>query len=134
MKTNHLLLALLIAGVVAADLLCWDALLMQAFERRAALSAVPREETQPRYSIAGLPPGEGQEAVIANCISCHSSRLIVQNRMTRERWDKTIAWMQKTQNLRELSPDLRREILDYLAKHFAPPAEPTTDRRIMPIE
>ncbi|MEL6191568.1 MAG: hypothetical protein AAFR66_05950 [Bacteroidota bacterium] len=37
--------------------------------------------------------------VIANCTSCHSSKLILQNRATKEGWEEMIRWMQQTQNL-----------------------------------
>lgn len=60
--------------------------------------------------------------VKAACTSCHSSKLITQNRATREGWKQMITWMQATQGL----PDLGKNepiILDYLAKHYAPKAE-----------
>ncbi|MEM9544994.1 MAG: hypothetical protein AAGA77_03430 [Bacteroidota bacterium] len=62
------------------------------------------------------------EVVKAACTSCHSSKLITQNRATREGWKQMITWMQATQGL----PDLGKNepiILNYLAKHYAPKAE-----------
>ncbi len=61
-----------------------------------------------------LPPGPNRELVMANCLACHSAKLILQNRMTRQRWDEKISWMQKTQNLWPLSKEVRSKILDYL--------------------
>ncbi len=57
--------------------------------------------------------------VRANCTSCHSSKLITQNRATREGWAEMITWMQKTQGLHKLGEN-KKPILDYLSKHYAP--------------
>ena len=43
----------------------------------------------------------GLEEVRANCLGCHSSLLITQNRATRDGWLSTIRWMQETQNFWE---------------------------------
>jgi hypothetical protein len=67
----------------------------------------------------GLIFDENFELVRANCTGCHSAALITQNRMTREQWDNTIIWMQKTQNLWDLGPN-KAAILDYLEKNYAP--------------
>ena len=59
------------------------------------------------------------KVVIGACTSCHSAKLITQNRATREGWKNMIVWMQETQGL----PDLGRTepiIIDYLARHYAP--------------
>ena len=60
----------------------------------------------------------GFELVRANCTACHSSGLVIQNRMNRETWLDTIRWMQKTQGLWPLG-DNEKPILDYLAKHLS---------------
>lgn len=62
----------------------------------------------------GLVDAPGRQQVITHCIACHSSQLILQNRMTRERWDETITWMQETQNLWPIDAVSRSAILDYL--------------------
>ncbi len=51
---------------------------------------------------------------------CQSAKLVTHNRMDRDDWLKTIRWMQETQNLWPFPPDTEKEILDYLAKHYAP--------------
>ena len=61
----------------------------------------------------------GFEEVRANCLGCHSSLLITQNRATRDGWLSTIRWMQETQNFLELG-DNETIILDYLAKNYSP--------------
>ncbi|MBL4586280.1 MAG: monoheme cytochrome C, partial [Flavobacteriales bacterium] len=67
----------------------------------------------------GFKEGDNLQLVIANCTGCHSSKMVTQNRATREGWKSMIRWMQETQNLWELGEgeDL---ILDYLAKYYAP--------------
>ncbi len=64
-----------------------------------------------------LPPDADRELVADTCTACHSAALIVQNRMSRARWDETLTWMQEKQGLGPLSPEVRRRILDYLARH-----------------
>lgn len=67
----------------------------------------------------GLHDDPDLKLVIATCTSCHSAKLITQNKATRPGWQTMIKWMQKTQGL----PDLGSSepiILDYLAKYYAP--------------
>ncbi|MDW3652864.1 MAG: cytochrome C [Bacteroidia bacterium] len=66
---------------------------------------------------------EGDYKIVkANCLGCHSSKLILQNRATREGWEEMIRWMQETQKLHDLGP-MEDKILDYLASHYAPKEE-----------
>jgi len=67
----------------------------------------------------GLVDGQGLNLVIQNCTSCHSAKLITQNRMNLEGWKSTIQWMQETQNLWDLGAS-EKDILDYLASNYAP--------------
>jgi len=69
-----------------------------------------------------LAQGENLEIVKRHCTGCHSERLIVQNRMSRERWADNIIWMQETQGLWDLGPELD-PVLNYLSTHYAPIAE-----------
>lgn len=62
---------------------------------------------------------EGVEVVIANCTGCHSSKLVTQNRATREGWRSMIVWMQETQNLWDLGNN-EKVILDYLERNYSP--------------
>ncbi len=75
---------------------------------------------------SGLLDGEGLLAVKANCLSCHSAKLVTQNRFTREGWHDKIVWMQETQGLWDLGEN-EPIILDYLAEYYAPEAR--ADRR-----
>ena len=61
-----------------------------------------------------LPQGPHRDVVEDTCTACHSAAIILQNRMNRRRWDETITWMQDEQGLMDLSPQIRKQILDYL--------------------
>lgn len=65
-------------------------------------------------SEPSLPEGPHRDVVEDTCTACHSAAIILQNRMNRKRWDETITWMQDEQGLMELSPQTRKQILDYL--------------------
>lgn len=66
-----------------------------------------------------LKEGEGKLLVIQNCTSCHSARLIDQNRATTEGWTSMIRWMQSSQNLWDLGEN-ENAILQYLATNYGP--------------
>lgn len=68
---------------------------------------------------SGLHDDPNLQTVIGACTSCHSSKMITQNRATRDGWEQMIRWMQKTQNLGDLGKS-EPIILDYLAKYYAP--------------
>ena len=68
---------------------------------------------------SGLLDGKGLAVVKANCLGCHSAKLVTQNRFTREGWHQKIVWMQETQGLWDLGEN-EPIILDYLAEHYAP--------------
>jgi len=72
-------------------------------------------------SLTGLVIDENLHLIKTNCLACHSSQLIIQNRLTKEDWLKSIRWMQKTQNLWNLGQN-EAPILEYLAKNYAPEA------------
>jgi len=61
-----------------------------------------------------LPEGPHRAVVEETCTPCHSAAIILQNRMSRKRWDETITWMQEQQGLEKLTPTVRNQILDYL--------------------
>ncbi len=68
---------------------------------------------------SGLVIDTGFEQVRSQCMACHSTRLVAQNRSTREGWLQMIRWMQDTQGLWPLG-DAEPVILDYLAKNYGP--------------
>ena len=62
------------------------------------------------------------ELVRANCIACHSARLVTQQRGTAAQWLSMIRWMQEKQNLWAFEPTIEARIIAYLADNY-PPAE-----------
>jgi len=67
----------------------------------------------------GLKDDPNLKLIIGNCTSCHSAKLITQNRATREGWENMIDWMQETQGLHDLG-NKEPIIVRYLATHYAP--------------
>ena len=65
-----------------------------------------------------LPPGPGREIVAKRCVTCHEPDLIMQQRLSRVGWgrslDKMIRWGATVE------AEERDLMLDYLAAHFAP--------------
>ncbi len=82
-------------------------------------------------SVTGLARAEGVELVGAHCLFCHSSRLIVQNRMSREGWLQTIRHMQKNHNLWPLG-EAEDLIVDYLVVNYGPLASSNRRRGNLP--
>ena len=67
----------------------------------------------------GLVAGEGLMETVNNCTSCHSAKLLTQNRLSKEGWISAIRWMQETQNLWDLGKN-EDIIVNYLAKNYPP--------------
>lgn len=67
----------------------------------------------------GLKDGEGLMLVVQNCTSCHSAKMITQNRANKEGWRSMIKWMQQTQNLWDLG-DNEEKIVNYLSSNYPP--------------
>jgi len=65
----------------------------------------------------GFKDAEGLMTVVNNCTNCHSAKLVIQNRMNKERWDATIKWMQETQNLWDLGEN-QEIIVNYLVANY----------------
>ncbi|TMM57479.1 monoheme cytochrome C [Maribacter algarum] len=65
----------------------------------------------------GFVEAEGLMETVNNCTNCHSSELVLQNRMSKERWIATIRWMQETQNLWDLGGN-EAIIVDYLVTNY----------------
>ncbi len=66
----------------------------------------------------GLPAGEGREEVFATCGACHSLMLVIQQGLSRERWDETLDYMVEEQEMAAREPAERKLILDYLARFY----------------
>ena len=89
--------------------------------------AVPIEVDENRiengvHIRTGLIDATGMMLVVNNCTNCHSAKIVTQNRMTAERWNTTIKWMQDTQNLWDLGRN-QELIVNYLVKNYPPVAK-----------
>ena len=67
-----------------------------------------------------LPEGPYRDEVFYLCTACHSSRLVRNQAMSRERWDETLTWMSERHGMPELQGEERERVLDYLAAHLGP--------------
>jgi hypothetical protein len=72
---------------------------------------------------AVFPDGPYRDEVFYLCTACHSSRLVRNQAMSRERWDETLTWMSERHGMPELEGEERARFLDYLSAHFGPAAE-----------
>jgi len=89
-----------------------------------AIVSTPANEDENRiengiHVRTGLIEADGLMAVVNNCTNCHSSKIILQNRMNTERWNATIKWMQETQNLWSLGKN-QEVIVNYLVTNYPP--------------
>lgn len=75
--------------------------------------------SQEKDAASGLVVDDGFQFVRGHCGTCHSLRLVTQNRADRDGWLQMIRWMQETQGLWSLGTD-ESVILDYLAKNYGP--------------
>ena len=70
--------------------------------------------------LTGLKMTGDWEVVRANCTSCHSARLVTQQRGTAQQWLIMIRWMQEKQNLWQFDPVTEEKIVNYLARNYPP--------------
>jgi hypothetical protein len=69
---------------------------------------------------SALPEGAHRAEVFYLCTACHSSRLVRNQALSRERWDETLTWMTDRQDMPELIGEERARVLDYLAAALGP--------------
>jgi len=86
-----------------------------------ANTSVAFADTLKREAETGFVIDKDLYMVKAQCTSCHSSKLIVQNRFTRDGWKQKIRWMQAKHNLWDLG-ETEKQVLDYLEKYYGPTA------------
>ena len=128
-KVYRLLLVLLVIFIVAGSgLTCYITIPdFLRFDKADEMTAIPALEDDDRiengiHLRTGLVDAEGLMMVVNNCTNCHSSKLVTQNRMTTERWNETIKWMQETQNLWDLGKN-QDVIVNYLVTNYPPIAK-----------
>ena len=86
--------------------------------------------TEPEIDpFTGLKMTGDWQLVRANCVGCHSARLITQQSGSESHWLELIRWMQEKQNLWQFEPETEQKIISYLADNYPPQA----DRRRAPI-
>jgi hypothetical protein len=88
-----------------------------AFALAGARAAEPSTDPATGLRVQG-----DWELVRSNCIACHSTRLITQQRGTAASWLAMIRWMQAEQNLRVFEPEIEARIVRYLADNYPPEA------------
>ena len=102
-----------------------DVSLFKSSEPNSEIVAVPVEEDDfdkvenGIHVRTGFVEAPGMMETVQNCTNCHSAKLVIQNRMNKERWKSTIKWMQETQNLWDLGKN-EDIIIDYLVTNYPP--------------
>ena len=69
--------------------------------------------------FGGLPDGEGVEETYYQCVACHSTEIIKQQRVTDQRWDELWIWMVEDQGMFEPDDETKQIILTYLKTHLS---------------
>ena len=86
----------------------------------AAFGAAMAAEPLPTDPASGLVMDDNWQIVAAHCGACHSTRLVTQNRGSRETWLEMIRWMQDSQGLWPFNEETERILLDYLETNYGP--------------
>ena len=74
----------------------------------------------------GLVAGIGQDEVAGLCGACHSVRLVIQQRLSRDRWSEILDLMVDEHEMPRLLAEEEAVILDYLARFYG------SDRACLP--
>jgi len=111
-------------GILACILLLVNPEIIESTMIDSEYLTVTAEENEDKiengiHIRTGFVDDKGLIETINNCTNCHSSKLVIQNRMSKEQWIATIRWMQKTQNLWDLGRN-EEIIVNYLSKNYAP--------------
>ncbi|KGJ05329.1 hypothetical protein SAMN04487972_10631 [Paracoccus halophilus] len=79
----------------------------------------PADGVAASAEFGGLPDAPGAEETYYQCVACHSTEIIKQQRITDARWDDLWGWMVEQQGMVEPEPEIRAAILGYLKTHFS---------------
>ena len=85
----------------------------------SVLGAPVLSDTTKLDKETGLVVDENLYMVKAQCMGCHSTKLISANHFTRDGWKQKIRWMQANHNLWDLG-ETEKQVLDYLEKNYPP--------------
>ena len=87
----------------------------------AVLISIAASAQEPEIDeMSGFVKTGDWELVRANCIACHSAKLVTQQRGSAAQWLAMIRWMQAKQNLWQFDPEVEKKIVTYLADNYAP--------------
>ena len=86
-----------------------------------AVTSVPRAQDVDE-TPEGLPQGSGRDETFYACTPCHSTRLVRNQALSRERWATTLDWMVERHGMPQLEDPERALVLDYLTTEFGPRA------------
>ena len=111
----------LIAGLIIFVILSSSFTEKRLDDNSASKISVPFSDTLKKDTETGMIIDKDLYMIKAQCTSCHSSKLIIQNRFTRDGWKQKIRWMQANHNLWDLG-ETEKQVLDYLEKYYAPTA------------
>ncbi|MDA1100453.1 MAG: hypothetical protein O2967_15860 [Proteobacteria bacterium] len=70
--------------------------------------------------LGGIPRAPGAEEAYYLCSACHSFRLVAQQGLNYARWEETLIWMVKEQEMEAPEADDLKLITNYLAKYYGP--------------
>ncbi|MDM7255577.1 MAG: cytochrome C-552 [Paracoccus sp. (in: a-proteobacteria)] len=87
---------------------------MTALRARASTDAAQGNE-----EFGGLPDGAGIEETYYQCVACHSTEIIKQQRISDQRWDDLWVWMVEEQGMFEPDDDTKHIILSYLKANLS---------------
>lgn len=73
----------------------------------------------PNPELGDLPNGPGAEETYYQCVACHSTSIIRQQRVTDARWNYLWDWMVEAQGMVEPDDETKGVILGYLKQHFS---------------
>lgn len=113
-----------LAAALAMALLVAPAAAQQGYDPMAAARgapALPGAAPAPAGNpdLGNLPDGPGAEDTYYQCVACHSTAIIRQQRLTDARWDYLWDWMVEKQGMTPAEPEVREAILTYLKTHFS---------------
>ncbi len=80
------------------------------------ITGLHADQEESEYGV--LVVADGVEETYYSCVACHSERIVAQQGLTRERWEKLLVWMVEEQGMPELDPETETIVLDYLAQHY----------------
>ena len=80
---------------------------------------VERAAFTPADPSGGLPQTDGYDLVAARCAACHSLNVVMQQRLSQERWNYLLDWMTASKGMPPLAAEDRRVVLKYLVRNFS---------------